>query len=79
MLEVAWLIFSGTGLTASGMQREVFERFGDFGDKLAAGVPLGRMGQPHELADSVIFLLGDSASFITGTVLSCDGGSMSGA
>ena len=60
------------------MQRATFEKFGDVGERLAGGVPMGRMGQPHELADSVIFLLGDSATYVTGHILSCDGGSMSG-
>jgi len=35
---------------------------------------MGRVGQPSELADSYLFLLADTASFITGTILTCDGG-----
>ena len=37
-------------------------------------IPLGRIGMPDAVADAVAFLVGDSASFITGTVLPVDGG-----
>lgn len=42
--------------------------------RLAAKVPLGRIGQAPEIADPVAFLLGDGASFITGQNLAVDGG-----
>ena len=38
------------------------------------GIPLGRMGQAAEVADSVVFLASNRASYITGQVLSLDGG-----
>ena len=37
-------------------------------------VPLGRMGQPQDVADAVLFLASEAAGFITGHVLTVDGG-----
>jgi 3-oxoacyl-[acyl-carrier protein] reductase len=43
-------------------------------DGMVARTPLGRMGQPEDIADAFVFLASEAASFITGTVLSVDGG-----
>ena len=43
-------------------------------EKVAEKVPLGRVGQPEDIANAVAFLLSDDASFITGTELRVDGG-----
>lgn len=37
-------------------------------------LPLGRLGEPEDVADAVLFLAGDSSRYITGTVLKVDGG-----
>ena len=42
--------------------------------KLAAKVPLGRIGQPEEIAGPVVFLASDEASYVTGHALIVDGG-----
>lgn len=42
--------------------------------KTLAGIPLGRLGQPSEVAAAILFLLGSDAGFITGQVLGVDGG-----
>ena len=50
----------------------------DMGDdahaKLVSQVPLGRLGQPADIAAAVVFLAGDSAGYITGHVLHVNGG-----
>ena len=42
--------------------------------KIVAKVPVGRLGQPEEIARGVLFLVGDDAGFITGSTLSINGG-----
>ena len=41
---------------------------------LAEETPLGRLGRPEDIAEAVAFLAGEKASFITGQVLTVDGG-----
>ena len=41
---------------------------------LADRTPLGRIGKPEEVADLVYYLISDESSFVTGQVISCDGG-----
>ena len=43
-------------------------------EAILSGVPLGRMGSADDVAAAVAFLAGDEASYITGQVLSVDGG-----
>ncbi|MBL9186993.1 MAG: SDR family oxidoreductase [Opitutaceae bacterium] len=50
-----------------GKEKEMFA-------KLSAAQPIGRMGEPHEIAALVAFLCSDEASFITGCAYDIDGG-----
>jgi NAD(P)-dependent dehydrogenase (short-subunit alcohol dehydrogenase family) len=45
----------------------------DVADKLLAGVPAGRLGQPEEVAHAVSFLCSDGAAYINGATLAVDG------
>ena len=44
--------------------------------RLIAGTPMGRYGEPHEIAAAVVFLASPAASFVTGAILAVDGGSV---
>ena len=41
---------------------------------LVMSVPMGRLGLSEELANAIVFIASDEASFITGHVLNVDGG-----
>ena len=43
-------------------------------EKIIAGIPVGRLGAPEEIAATVNYLVSDAASFMTGSVLSINGG-----
>jgi NAD(P)-dependent dehydrogenase (short-subunit alcohol dehydrogenase family) len=42
----------------------------------SAGRPLGRIGRPEEIAQAVLYLVSDAASFVTGATLVVDGGGL---
>lgn len=46
----------------------------EYKDKLIEKVPLGRMGEPVEVANAVLFLSSDESSYITGNVINVNGG-----
>ncbi|MBQ8567618.1 MAG: SDR family oxidoreductase [Oscillospiraceae bacterium] len=41
--------------------------------KVAAGIPMGRVGEPEEVANAFLFLASDMSSYVSGTVLNVDG------
>jgi NAD(P)-dependent dehydrogenase (short-subunit alcohol dehydrogenase family) len=42
--------------------------------RLVEGVPLARLGLSEEVADGILYIASDEASFVTGHVLNVDGG-----
>lgn len=48
----------------------------DMVQRLAASIPLGRVGEPEEVANCFLFLASDLASYVTGEILSVDGATM---
>ena len=60
------------GTTAT--DRVLAARTADDTARVAAAIPLRRLGQPAEIAESILFLASDAASFITGAVLDVNGG-----
>jgi len=59
-----------------GVETDMLNRFFSKEDKIqmTALHPIGRLGQPEEIAKSVIWLCSDAASFITGQSIAIDGG-----
>jgi NAD(P)-dependent dehydrogenase (short-subunit alcohol dehydrogenase family) len=50
-----------------GKKKEAIEQF-------TALEPVGRMGQPEEIANAVVWMCSDEASFVTGHAMAVDGG-----
>jgi len=59
------------GFIATDMTAKLGE---DILQEVRKQIPLGRLGDPQDVADAVLFLASDAASFITGHVLTVDGG-----
>ncbi|WP_311133354.1 SDR family oxidoreductase [Arthrobacter oryzae] len=64
------------GWTATPGEDSIQRRFHDGGDdwleKAGASVPMGKLGQPDEIADFVVFLLSGRSGVVTGSVIDWD-------
>ena len=58
------------GITETDMMKAVPK---EILDPLVAQIPLRRLGQPEDIANALVFLASEKASYITGVVLSVDG------
>jgi NAD(P)-dependent dehydrogenase (short-subunit alcohol dehydrogenase family) len=62
------------GTVDSPWVRRLVEESGESLDALRQRQPMGRLGTPDEIADSVAYLVSERAAFVTGSVLVIDGG-----
>lgn len=58
------------------MLQSVGQRHPRVVEKMAAAQPVGRLGQPEEIAEAAVWLCSDAASFVTGHPMPVDGGYM---
>jgi 7-alpha-hydroxysteroid dehydrogenase len=54
--------------------RDALKELDDFRAQMTAVTPLGRIGEPAEAAELALYLASDAASFVTGQVVTMDGG-----
>ena len=64
------------GYLYTPLTKPIFDTFDGMEDEVVARHPLGRLGQPHEIAEAVAWLSSDAASFVTGHTMPVDGGYM---
>jgi NAD(P)-dependent dehydrogenase (short-subunit alcohol dehydrogenase family) len=67
------------GDTDTGMLADEARQLGESDDRFraeAAARPLNRLGQPLDIANAVLYLVGDQAAWVTGTSLIVDGGGL---
>jgi 3-oxoacyl-[acyl-carrier protein] reductase len=63
------------GFIATEMVRSIPEKILQ---GMVARTPIQRMGQPEDIANAYVWLASDGASFVSGAVLSVDGGAVTG-
>jgi NAD(P)-dependent dehydrogenase (short-subunit alcohol dehydrogenase family) len=65
----------GPGIVASPMTNRIYGS-AEGVEARGSGIPLGRVGQPRDIANTALFLASDESSFYTGSILHPDGGSL---
>jgi 3-oxoacyl-[acyl-carrier protein] reductase len=80
-IKAAALEFAGYGITVNGVEPGnimteglALHRSPEYIKSMEDAVPLGRLGTPRDVANAVLFLASDEASYITGTTIVVDGG-----
>jgi NAD(P)-dependent dehydrogenase (short-subunit alcohol dehydrogenase family) len=64
------------GVILTPLMKEVAQADPNFTATVTSRIPMGRFGQPEEIAGAVVFLASDAASYITGHSLVVDGGNV---
>jgi NAD(P)-dependent dehydrogenase (short-subunit alcohol dehydrogenase family) len=67
-VNIGWTITEGE----DRIQRETHEAPADWLEQVSPHLPMGRLGQPDEIADFLIFLLSDRSGVVTGSVIDWD-------
>ncbi|CDO34461.1 MULTISPECIES: SDR family NAD(P)-dependent oxidoreductase [Novosphingobium] len=62
------------GQVQTASTQDFADRAPELAAKTAEAIPMGRGGKPEELAQAIVFMLSDAASYITGVALPVDGG-----
>lgn len=62
------------GLIMSDIQIPVMEKMPEAHKALVEGIPMGRLGEPSDIADAALYLASDASRYVTGTELFVDGG-----
>ncbi len=62
------------GYINTPLTRPIFDRIEGMESDVIARHPLGRLGEPNEIAEAVVWLSSDAASFVTGHTMTVDGG-----
>lgn len=68
----------GPGIIETPLTRAYMDQFPEKVQATIANTPLGRLGQPEDVADVVLFLASDAARFMTGQTVFVDGGVSAG-
>jgi NAD(P)-dependent dehydrogenase (short-subunit alcohol dehydrogenase family) len=67
-LNIGWTISEGEDV----IQRSAHGATDGWYEKAAAGMPMGKLGQPDEIADFIVFLLSDRSGVVTGSIIDWD-------
>ena len=67
-LNIGWTITEGE----DAIQRRAHDATDGWYEKAAAGMPMGKLGQPDEIADFIVFLLSERSGVVTGSIIDWD-------